>query len=60
MTLVLGVKEGETVFTSSIEIIAPPPVPLAENDPKVVKPTISSFGSVGNAKTRKERDDERA
>jgi hypothetical protein len=60
MTLVLGVKEGETVFTSSIEIIAPPPIPLAENDPKVIKPTISSFGSVGNAKTRKERDDERA
>ena len=59
MTLVLGVKEGETVFTSSIEIIAPPPVPLAENDPRVVKPMISSFGSVGNSKTRKERDDER-
>jgi len=59
MTLVLEVKEGETVFTSSIEIIAPPPVPLAENDPKVIKPTISSFGSVGNSKTRKERDDER-
>ena len=60
MTLVLEVKGGETVFAQSIEIIPPPPVPLAENDPRVVKPTISSFGSVGNSKTRKERDDERA
>lgn len=60
MTLVLEVKEGETVFAQSIEIISPPPVPLAENDPRVIKPVITSFGSVGNAKTWKERDDERA
>jgi len=60
MTLALQVNPGETVFTESIEIIPPPPVPLAENDPKVVKMTINSFGGVGNAKTKKEHDDDRA
>ena len=60
MTLALQVNPGETVFVPSIETIAPAPVPLAENDPRVVKPMISSFGSVGNAKTRMERDADRA
>jgi hypothetical protein len=59
MTLALQVNPGETVFVSSIETIAPAPVPLAENDPRVIKPMISSFGSIGNAKTGKERNDDR-